>query len=213
MINSYRLASPGKAFSSNSSPGNRLRTSRAVHGATPTDRTTNHSYTFLRDIKGAMITSIPFTFEATVTAATTLSCGEIAKITMPSGFIRGQESHGGMGNNWNIPFSPPDGSPVEIALFYRGSPETSIDTTVFRDILSQNPHVVFEQESPQSAIAPEMAKVVTDIRHFLGNAGNNQITNQEEGIGGPRFFLERIETIDLNGRPVLGVHGFFHSYK
>lgn len=132
----------------------------------------------------------------------TLQEGVIQKIDMPSGFELNEETRGGMGMNWLRVYSPKGVDGVSISLFYRGAPELVEYARVFRSLL-KNPAVVFDDsDGPKDEGAQAR---VRSIQSCLGNAGNNQITNPEHS----RFYLEKIQTIELCGRPVMAVQGYF----
>ncbi len=156
------------------------------------------------------------TFKSSIGAevkSKTASCGAIAKLTLPEGFVLGEEVRGGMGNNWTVSYNPPDTEAVEIMLFYRGTPDRGVDPARFRGLLEKSPHELFDLSKQSDNMPPDTIETLVAIQDLLGNAGNNQITNTRDGLQGPRFQIEKVETMELNGRNVLGVRGFFHSYK
>lgn len=134
----------------------------------------------------------------------TLQEGAIAKIDMPSGFELMEETRGGMGMNWLRVYSPKQMEDVRISLFYRGAPELAEYARVFRSVL-QTPAVLFDDLSGPNDEGAQAR--VRSIQSCLGNAGNNQITNPDNA----RFVLEKIQTINLCGRPVMAVQGYFYG--
>lgn len=138
----------------------------------------------------------------------TVTEGAIAKIDFPPDFELNNEFYGGMGLNWLRKYSPKNGEDVSMTLYYRGAPELAKYAETFRKLL-KTPAVIFDDKNGPS---DESAKeAVIQMQSCLGNAGNNQITNQREGLEGPRFFLEKIQTIQLCGRPVMAVQGYFYG--
>ena len=136
----------------------------------------------------------------------TLQEGAIAKIDLPPGFVLMEETRGGMAMNWLRRYSK-NGNDISISLFYRGAPELAQFASDFRSLLETETVVFDGQNGPSDEVA---AGHVKNMRSVLGNAGNNQITNQDKE-NGPHFFLEKIQTIKLNGRPVLSVQGYFYG--
>lgn len=133
----------------------------------------------------------------------TLQEGAIAKIDLPQGFELMEETRGGMGMNWLRVYSPKGVSGLSISLFYRGAPELVDYARVFRGLL-KNPSVIFDDQNGPNGDDTTIARV-RSIQSCLGNAGNNQIANPENS----RFYLEKIQTINLCGRPVMAVQGYF----
>jgi hypothetical protein len=141
--------------------------------------------------------------------------GTIKSINLPDSFAKGEVLYGGMGQNWRKTFHPrekKDTKDVAITSMFRGSPTLESDGITFRTLLRQPPGVIFSaDENAESKMQPQAKQIVNALADALGNAGNNQLTNTETGFGGPRFYLQRMETLELNKRKVLAVYGVFHN--
>lgn len=141
--------------------------------------------------------------------------GAIKSIKLPDSFARGETLYGGMGQNWRRSFHPrekKDSLEVSITSMFRGSPTAVNDASIFRKILAEPPRVIYSSDSRSSHLChPKAQLLVSEMVDVLGNAGNNQLTNCETGVGGPRFYLQRMESILLNGKKVLAVYGVFHN--
>ncbi|MBA3858812.1 MAG: hypothetical protein C0507_18060 [Cyanobacteria bacterium PR.3.49] len=137
-------------------------------------------------------------------------------IELPDSFARGEVQMGGMGHNWRRVFQPRDkndADDVSIVSFYRGSPAALEDAAVLRSLIKQPPAVIFAGTRSDCCSQPHVAELVRKLEPILGQCGNNQIANQETGVAGPRFFLEKLETISLDGRAVLSASGYFHDME
>lgn len=141
--------------------------------------------------------------------------GVIKSIKLPDSFARGETLHGGMGQNWRRSFHPRekrDSSQVSITSLFRGSPTECREASSFRKVLAQPPGLIFcSAEDSQHLCHPEAHALIKEMAEALGNAGNNQLTNFEKGVGGPRFRLQRMEVLEISGRKVLAVYGVFHN--
>ncbi len=141
--------------------------------------------------------------------------GTIKSINLPDSFAKGEVLFGGMGQNWRKTFHPrekKDAQDVAITSMFRGSPTLESDAITFRTLLRQPPGVIFSaDENAESKMHPQAKHIVNALADALGNAGNNQLTNAETGFGGPRFYLQRMETLELNKKKVLAVYGVFHN--
>jgi hypothetical protein len=141
--------------------------------------------------------------------------GTIKSTNLPDAFTKGEVLFGGMGQNWRKNFHPrekKDARDVAITSMFRGSPTLELDGKTFRSLLRQPAGVIFSADrKAQNKIHPQAEEIVNALADALGNAGNNQLTNPQTGLGGPRFYLERMEILELNKKKVLAVHGFFHD--
>ncbi len=141
--------------------------------------------------------------------------GTIKSINLPDAFTKGEVLFGGMGQNWRKTFHPrekKDAQDVAITSMFRGSPTLESDGRAFRTLLRQPAGVIFSADKDtEIETHPQAEKIVNALADALGNAGNNQLTNQETGFGGPRFYLQKMETLELNKRKVLAVYGVFHD--
>jgi len=143
------------------------------------------------------------------------SFGVIKSIVIPDSFRRGEILYGGMGRNWRRSFHPRekrDAEEVSITSFYRGGAAAGSDSQILRELLARAPRQIFSSmESDKHPCPPQTQYLLSKMADILGNIGNNQFTNSETGIGGPRFRMEHMETIILNSRAVLSVCGVFHN--
>lgn len=141
--------------------------------------------------------------------------GSIKSMSLPDSFARGDSLHGGMGNNWSKSFYPRekrDQDEVTITAMFRGAPTRDPDARNFRKLLDEPAGVIYSQQQSQNSKSEQRAiSIVTSMAEALGNAGNNQLTNFEAGISGPRFNLQKMETMELNNKKVLAVSGYFHN--
>lgn len=141
--------------------------------------------------------------------------GSIKSINLPDSFARGDFLHGGMGNNWKKSFYPRDKrdhDEVAITSMFRGTATLDPDARNFRKLLDEPARVVYSKQIEENSKSAQAAiSIVNSMAEALGNAGNNQLTNCEMGIGGPRFNLQKMETLMLNDKKVLAVSGFFHN--
>lgn len=138
----------------------------------------------------------------------TLDKGAVKKLKLPESFILGEEEYGGKGLNWRRQYVSRLGSGVEITSYYRGRPAAKVDSDAFRAVMSKPPHEIFlEGQTTEEQAEP----ILQEVWGALGNAGNNQITNKSEGLGGPRFHMVSCSTIDMNGRRVMVATGWFHG--
>lgn len=141
--------------------------------------------------------------------------GTIKSINLPDSFTKGEVLFGGMGQNWRKTFHPrekKDAQDVAITSMFRGSPTLDSDGKAFRTLLRQPPVLIFSADSKaKNEIHPQAKKIVNALADAIGHAGNNQLTNPETGLGGPRFYLQRMETLELNKKRVLAVYGVFHD--
>jgi len=141
--------------------------------------------------------------------------GTIKSINLPDSFAKGEVLFGGMGQNWRKSFHPrekKDARAVAITSMFRGSPTLDSDGRTFRTLLRQPPSLIFSADSKaENEIHPQAKKIINALADAMGHAGNNQLTNPETGFGGPCFYLQRMETLELNKKKVLAVYGVFHD--
>lgn len=76
--------------------------------------------------------------------------------------------------------------------------------------MSQPNQVLIEVNDIQDITEKHIA-LMKDFYFIIGTPGNNQISNTEIGMRGPRFFLQKLETITVSGRRCLAVTGWFHG--
>lgn len=132
--------------------------------------------------------------------------GVVSQIDLPSGFVLKEQLKGGMGQNWLRKYASQSDPGVVISLFYRGAPELADYAKEFRRALKSK-SVIFDLENGPND--DDSKARVRAMQSCLGNAGNNQISNENKGLTGPRFFLEKIQTFALSGRSVMSVQGYF----
>ncbi len=141
--------------------------------------------------------------------------GSIKSINIPDSFARGESQHGGMGRNWSTSFHPRDKrdqEEVTITTMFRGSPTLDPDARNFRKVLEKPAGIIYARQNVENEKSEQMAiSTINSMVEVLGNAGNNQLTNSETGLSGPRFHLQKMETMDLNKKKVLAVYGVFHN--
>ncbi len=107
-------------------------------------------------------------------------------------------------------FSPVDDPSVKIELFYRGFSISEEDSKSFREILKLAPKIVFDRQIRNEPLTGD-AQIITALIEVLGNVGNNQLTNNQQGFRGPAFILERLEIIKWLGKPLLTAKGAFQE--
>lgn len=134
--------------------------------------------------------------------------GVIKTMHLPDNFVKGEERAGGMGNNWRKIFHPANSTDVSITSLYRGSAAFAPSGRTFRTLLAQPSALIYSTENGGLAQAET---IITSLAPALGNAGDNQLTNAETDEQGPLFYLQRMETVELNHRRVLAVYGIFHN--
>lgn len=140
--------------------------------------------------------------------------GSIKYIELPDSFARGEVQMGGMGQNWRRIFQPrdkKDADDASIVAFYRGAPASAEDAAPFRHLLKQPPSLLFSTISMGNGAQQHNFELIRELESILGQCGNNQIANIETGVQGPRFCLEKLETILVSGKNVLALSGFFHD--
>lgn len=134
--------------------------------------------------------------------------GQIKSIQLPPGWIAVQHEDGAgfgaIGARYLYSFCDPEAKDRQICLFYRGLPLSIDETLVFRSYLSDADCVLFSGRCDDSA---EWA--LKQLRHILGNAGNNQVVNKEEGWRGPNFHVRQLDVSTVTENFVLSMHGYY----
>lgn len=133
--------------------------------------------------------------------------GVIRQFELPSGFVRGEQLRGAIGNSWRLSFHPENNDAVEIIAFQRGLPLCAEDSTAFRQLLRRGGGQII---GPDLAVADEPVALLHQLGQTLGNAANNQLVNQAEGLRGPAFQLAALEAREIGERTVLVLTGRFH---
>ncbi len=133
----------------------------------------------------------------------TLTTGSIKKLKLPQAFSEQSKQIGGLGaDNWTFTYRIPGEKYPEISFRYSGYPIYEGDVPAFRKLLSK-PQLIFDGGANQNTELVKAASLV------MGNAGDNQIANSDD----PMFLLEKMEVIEIAGRNVLRVQGFFHTQE
>ncbi len=138
------------------------------------------------------------------------SIGAIRTITIPETFVVSKERYADFASSWMICYSPVGEENVEIGLVYRGKPVYIDDAVLFRSIVNKSDQKLFESDSSGQDFEKDKS-LLKSMTFILGKMGNNQLTNTEKGVFGPEFYLERLETILLNGRRALSIKGHFQG--
>lgn len=105
-------------------------------------------------------------------------------------------------------YSPPETQDVRIRYFYRGVPLSSPGTASFRACLASPARLIFQYQ-PGEPLDPATKQLLSGLQEAMDNTGNNQMT--VKGEGRPRFQLEELRTLSLNGKSVLSVQGWFYG--
>ncbi len=139
--------------------------------------------------------------------------GVIKEMLLPAEFVQGEQEFGGMGNNWRLihyprKFKNESPSPVQLIVYYRGSPPLKANGEAFRVMLSQSPKILFEQGDAQDASA--VTSMLKNLGAALGSASDNQLVNHKPGLHGPLFYLQKLAVAQVNKRSVLAISGVFH---
>lgn len=141
---------------------------------------------------------------------TTAAAGAIKKISLPEGFLKGEELVGGLGNNWTCKFHPQNDPEVDLSLYYRGRPIVGTHAKNFRDMLRRPPQFIFAASDFIPATELE-TNLVASLSVAMGNSGNNQLSNKAAGTAGSRFFLETMQIRSVKNKHALAVTGYFHD--
>jgi len=143
---------------------------------------------------------------------TKTAIGSIQSINIPENFIISKERYGDMAASWLLCYSPVEDEQIEIGFLYRGKALYVDDAKSFRKLINQPSQVLFADDT-SGAVFEKQKELLDNLYFVFGDIGNNQITNDKKGLEGPRFFLERLETLSINGRRVLSVKGWFHNIQ
>lgn len=136
--------------------------------------------------------------------------GAIRSITLPENFSITEDTVGKVALSHLRRYECDINSNVEISFFYRGTELSEPDTKTLRHYLSQ-PNQILLRASDSGEISEEDIAKMQEFYFIIGTPGNNQISNPEKGMRGPRFFLQKIETITISGKRCLAVTGWFHG--
>jgi hypothetical protein len=109
--------------------------------------------------------------------------GQISQLVLPAGWIEGDPSESGA--RLLRPFNLPGNVDVEICLYYRGGPMSDNSAELFANLLKEPAHTLSQHEYD---LIWEVLEHASDPRAFQ---------------------MEKAETIDLNGKRVLAVLGFW----
>lgn len=131
-------------------------------------------------------------------------------MSLPKNFELVKEEYSTFAANWVIIYSPINEKLVEIGLIYDGKPLYIDDAEFFRSIINKQAQVLFLNQ-PDGTFFEQEKDLVSKLTFIMGKTGNNQVTNQRVGLNGPEFYLERLETLLVNGRRALSVKGYFQS--
>lgn len=143
----------------------------------------------------------------------TLTTGCITSLRVPEAFTVHDEEFGGYGGtNWSHKYRIWGKKYPEISSRYSGFPVPAYSAAAFRELLAKGPHIVFDTAQADYC-QDEHKEVVSQVSPALGNSGDNQISNTNEGYDAALFKLERMEVVHLNARPVLQIRGHFHTLE
>ncbi|GEM_PF-604769 len=139
--------------------------------------------------------------------------GVIKDMLLPAEFVQGEQEFGGKGDNWRLihyprKFKNETPSPVQLIIYYRGSPPPKAAGDAFRVLVSQAPQVLFDQDDTKDASA--VSNMLKNLGQALGSASDNQLVNQKQGLHGALFYLQKLAVGQVNKRSVLTVTGVFH---
>ncbi|MDX2108503.1 MAG: hypothetical protein SFY67_19065 [Candidatus Melainabacteria bacterium] len=138
--------------------------------------------------------------------------GAIQNVTLPEGFSLCEDTVGKVARSHLRRYESTKYKSVEIAFFYRGNELSSTDTNTLRQYLSQPNQVLIEIEETEKP-TPKDVEIMQEFYYIIGTPGNNQISNSEKGIRGPRFHLASLETLMVSGKRCLAVNGWYHGPK
>jgi hypothetical protein len=136
--------------------------------------------------------------------------GPIAELSVPSSWLMHTEEFRSYGQRTLIQLVPLRQSEqldwnTTISVFYRGFPVSDAGAAQFKQLLAQlnpggSPKLLFGDT------LKDMAEIMGDT-----TTGDNQYTNpaQPGSDNVPMFFVQSAQLIDLNGRIVLAVEGYF----
>lgn len=136
--------------------------------------------------------------------------GAIKKILLPGEFSEGKTTYGGTGQNWSFDYYAKNNPEVTITFYYRGTSIHDDDALFFLRLLEKEPQQIFSADKNSHE---SVEQLIHGLAPALGNAGNNQITNKNTGMRGPRFFLASLQTMEINNKRALLVAGYFHTFE
>lgn len=136
--------------------------------------------------------------------------GIIKNIVLPEDFQAGVDTRGGAGHSWTRIFFAKETPAVELKFRFRGIKTSGNDAKAFYDAVRRPPQLIFAHSDfiPPTILEKNLVK---SLGGALGNAGNNQLTNETTGLSGPRFFLESLQVVELKQKHALLVAGYFHN--
>lgn len=134
-----------------------------------------------------------------------ISCG-IITISPPRGWREVRHDYfSTSGNRWTRSFISADCQDSVITLHYRGHPLDLKNTVLIRRTLLMGPSSLFDRLNH----SPDEAALAAGFVKILGNAGHNQASNQQTGVMGPAYRLDKLRVQELNKRCVLLVQGAY----
>lgn len=136
--------------------------------------------------------------------------GAIRFVTLPEGFSLTEDTRGRVAASHLRRYESAQQKGVEISFFYRGNDLSGPDTQTLRQYLSQQNQILIEKQEYELPTEADIS-LMKEFYFILGTPGNNQVSNTETGARGPRFHLEKLETIAVSGRRCLAVTGWYHG--
>lgn len=134
----------------------------------------------------------------------------IKHMLLPADWQESTSEEGGIGQRSLRIFSPPDAPEVRMEIFYRGLPLNEKESQAFRHVLSGGPRLLFERNASRPPTTQDV-NLLNELSEVLGNAGNNQVVNNRTDHLGPSFVIERIDTLNWQGKSVLALRGWFRN--
>lgn len=136
--------------------------------------------------------------------------GAIQYVCLPENFPLCEDTVGKVAHSYLRRYEPNQHKGTEIAFFYRGNELTESDSSVLRQYLTQTDQTLIEINESQEPSQKDV-EIMNKFYFIIGTPGNNQISNKEKGNRGPRFHLEKLETITVSGKRCLAVTGWYHG--
>jgi len=136
--------------------------------------------------------------------------GAIQHVGLPEGFSLCEDTVGKVALSHLRRYECAEHRGVEIDFFYRGNELSELDSKTLRQYLSQ-PNQVFIEKRENELPSEKDIALMEEFYFIIGTPGNNQVSNQAEGSRGPRFHLEKLETITVSGKRCLAVTGWYHG--
>lgn len=136
-------------------------------------------------------------------------CGRIQYMRMPDGWTEGQASPGGVGFSSRRTFTAIETPETKICISYAGLPVSQQSAASFRQLLRQQPAVLYHNTQPVPS--PAEVNLMKELSEILGTAGNNQVVNRDTGWRGPCFQLNRAEVLLWKGKKVLSIQGWYQD--